>query len=278
MNIGEALKFAEATIDRIDAQYLLADVLKMGRASLIAHPERPLSDREEVAFTLRVLGRAEGKPVAYLVGKREFYGRDFAVNEHVLIPRPETETLVELALARLSGQKRPADRASARVLDLGAGSGAIAVTLALESQGSLVTACDISHGALAVARANAARLFAKVEFLESNWYAALADRQFDLIVSNPPYVAGNDSHLAQGDLRFEPKTALTDDSADGLDSIRNIVAGAPAHLHPGGWLLFEHGYDQADVCRDLLLKAGFIDPISVKDLAGIPRVAGGQIR
>ncbi len=278
MNIGEALKLAEKSIERIDAQYLLADLLKVGRASLIANPERPLSEQDEAVFTRSVLERAAGKPVAYLLGKREFYGREFAVNEQVLIPRPETELLVEQALARLSGQKRPGNRANARVFDLGTGSGAIAVTLALESPGSNVTACDISPGALEVARANAARLEAKVEFLTSNWYAALAGRRFDLIVSNPPYVAGNDSHLAQGDLRFEPKTALTDDSADGLESIRTIVASAPAHLHPGGWLLFEHGYDQAAACHDLLLKAGFIDPISVKDLAGIPRVAGGQIR
>ncbi len=278
MNIGEALRFAEQSIERIDAQYLLADLLGMGRASLIAHSERALSARDETAFTLKVSARAAGTPVAYLIGKREFYGREFAVNEHVLIPRPETETLVEQALARLSGQKCPGDRANAGVLDLGTGSGAIAITLALESPGAQVAACDVSPGALAVAQTNAARLGAKVAFLESNWYAALGGRQFDLIVSNPPYVAGNDAHLAQGDLRFEPKTALTDDSADGLASIRTIIAGAPAHLHPGGWLLLEHGYDQADACRDLLLKAGFIDPISVKDLAGIPRVAGGQIR
>lgn len=278
MNIGEALRFAEQSIDRFDAQYLLADLLGMGRASLIAHAERVMSERDETAFMLKVLARAEGKPVAYLIGKREFYGREFAVNEHVLIPRPETEILVEQALARLSGQKWPGNRANAGVLDMGAGSGAIAVTLALESPGAQVAACDVSPEALAMARSNAERLHAKVEFLESDWYAALAGRRFDLIVSNPPYVAGNDSHLAQGDLRYEPKTALTDDSADGLASIRTIIAGAPTHLHPGGWLLFEHGYDQADACRDLLLKAGFIDPISVKDLAGIPRVAGGQIR
>ncbi len=278
MNIGEALRFAEQSIERLDAQYLLADLLGMGRASLIAHSERELSARDETAFRLKVSARAAGKPVAYLIGKREFYGREFAVNEHVLIPRPETETLVEQALARLSGQKCPGDRANAGVLDLGTGSGAIAITLALESPGAQVAACDVSPGALAVAQINAARLGAKVAFLKSNWYAALGGRQFDLIVANPPYVAGNDAHLAQGDLRFEPKTALTDDSADGLASIRTIIAGAPAHLHPGGWLLFEHGYDQADACRDLLLKAGFIDPISVKDLAGIPRVAGGQIR
>jgi release factor glutamine methyltransferase len=304
VNIGEALQFAEASIERIDAQYLLADLLNVGRASLIAHPERLLSERDEVAFTLRVLGRAKGTPVAYLIGKREFYGREFAVNAHVLIPRPETELLVEQALARLSGQKWPGNRTNARVLDLGTGSGAIAVTLALEYPTGEIVAVDSSPHALAVARRNAQTLFgepaevfslslqgktgdgaqspghrhAPIEFIESNWYDALAGSRFDLIVSNPPYVAGNDSHLARGDLRFEPKTALTDDSADGLDSIRTIISGAAAHLQAGGWLLFEHGYDQADACRDLLLKAGFIDPISVKDLAGIPRVAGGQIR
>ncbi len=278
MNISEALRIAERSIERIDAQYLLADLLGVGRASLIAHDERALSERDETAFTLKVLARAQGKPVAYLIGKREFYGRDFAVNEHVLIPRPETEILVEQALARLSGQKWPGDRTNAGVLDLGTGSGAIAITLALESPDARVTACDLSPRAIETARANAASLRADVEFVESNWYTALAGHRFNLIVSNPPYVAGNDAHLSQGDLRFEPQTALTDGSSDGLQSIRSIIASAPAHLRPGGWLLFEHGYDQADACRDLLLKHGFNDPICFRDLAGIPRVAGGQIR
>jgi release factor glutamine methyltransferase len=165
-------------------------------------------------------------------------------------------------------------------LDLGTGSGAIAVSLALELAaaypGFRLSATDISPAALAVARGNAQRLGASIEFIGGSWYAGLANRRFDLIVANPPYVAGGDPHLAQGDLRFEPQTALTDGSADGLASIRNIVDGAVAHLEPGGWLLFEHGYDQAGACRELLLKAGFNNLISCMDLAGVPRVAGGQ--
>jgi release factor glutamine methyltransferase len=275
--IAEALKRAEASIDRIDAQYLLCAILDVGRASLVARSDQPLGENHARQFEQLTTRRANGAPVAYLLGTREFYGRDFKVNEHVLIPRPETEILVEQALARVSGQKWPGDRANARVCDLGTGSGAIAVTLALESPTSQVTACDVSSAALNVARENATRLSAAVEFVESNWYSALSGRTFDLIVSNPPYVAGGDAHLAEGDLRFEPQTALTDGSNDGLASIRTIVGGAPAHLASGGWLLFEHGYDQAASARELLLKAGFYNLICIRDLAGIERVSGGQI-
>lgn len=276
MTIVEALQRAQATIDRLDAQYLLADLLGVGRASLIANPDRMIAPRQSEEFQRRVTARAAGQPVAYIVGTREFYGREFFVDEQVLIPRPETELLVEQALARLSGQKWSGDRTSARVLDLGTGSGAIAITLALESPASQVTACDVSAAALAVASRNAGALDAAVAFIVSDWYAALANRTFDLIVSNPPYVAGNDAHLAEGDLRFEPTTALTDGSADGLASIRAIIAGAPVHLTPGGWLLLEHGYDQAAAVRDLLLNSGFNNLICIKDLAGIERVSGGQ--
>ena len=277
MTVLDALQRAGASIDRIDAQYLLCHLLATGRASLIAHPERRLSAEQVAAYEALVVSRAGGTPVAYLTGTREFYGRDFVVNRHVLIPRPETELIVEQALARLSGQQWPAGRTGAGVLDMGTGSGAIAVTLALEQPQSQVTACDVSADALDTARQNAARLKATVEFIESDWYTALAGRRFDLIVANPPYVAGADAHLGQDDLRFEPPRALTDGSADGLASIRGIIAGAPQHLNPGGWLLLEHGYDQAAACRDLLLKAGLQNPICIKDLAGIDRVSGGQI-
>jgi len=275
--IAQTLKRAEASIDRIDAQYLLCAVLDVGRASLIARSDQTLDESLAGQFERLVTRRADGEPVAYLLGIREFYGRDFKVNEHVLIPRPETEILVEQALARLSGQKQPGDLTNSRVCDLGSGSGAIAVTLALESPMSQVTACDVSPTALGVARENAARLQAAVEFVESDWYSALNGRTFDLIVSNPPYVAAGDAHLAQGDLRFEPQTALTDGSVDGVASIRAIVAGAPRHLAPGGWLMLEHGYDQAAAARQLLLKAGFHNLICIRDLAGIERVSGGQI-
>ena len=277
MTISDALKRAEASIDRLDAQFLLANLLNTGRASLIAHSDRPLSETDEAAYMLQVADRAKGTPVAYLIGTREFYGRNFRVSPATLIPRPETELLVEQALVRLMEQNGPEKLAPARVLDMGTGTGAVAISLALEDDFS-ITATDISPDALEVARSNATALGAVVEYVQSNWFSELAERKFDLIVSNPPYISGGDSHLSQGDLRFEPQVALTDNSDDGLASICAIVAGASRHLAPGGWLLFEHGYDQAAAARELLLKAGFVDLICVRDLAGIERVSGGQIR
>ena len=269
---------------------LLAHVLGVSRASIIAHPERQLDAAQTQAANLLLARRADGEPIAYLIGSREFYGRNFMVSPATLIPRPETEMIVEQALARLSGHISPGNRANTgsahpvtievppSVLDLGTGSGAIAITLALEFPTAIVIAADFSRDALSVATENARHLNTAIKFVESDWYQHLAGRKFDLIVSNPPYIAGNDVHLSTGDLRFEPVTALTDRSADGLASIRTIVEGARAHLRPNGWLLFEHGYDQRDACRELLLKAGFDNLISVNDLAGIPRVAGGQSR
>ncbi len=287
IDIGALL--SQQVIDKREAQMLLAEVLGVSRALVIAHPERPLDATQEQRARSLIARRAVGEPIAYLLGTHEFYGRDFLVSPATLIPRPETELLVEQALARLSGSLSPANPANtgvstivstkrAGILDLGTGSGAIAVSLALERPDTIVVAADVSNDALEIAAENAHRLNATVEFVESNWYTNLGSRKFDLIVSNPPYVAGNDAYLSQGDLRFEPQIALTDESSDGLHSIRTIVDGAPAHLRPSGWLLFEHGYDQAAECRGLLLKAGFGNLISIDDLAGIPRVAGGQIR
>jgi release factor glutamine methyltransferase len=269
--VKAALEEAFATIERIDAQVLACHVLGVNRAWLAANPFRVLTETEDARLDSLVTQRALGAPVAYLVEKREFYGRDFAVGPDVLIPRPETETLVEAALARMP----PA----ARVLDLGTGSGAIAITLACERPGARVSATDVSGAALAVARANALahRCDARIELVQGAWYAPVGAQRFDLIVSNPPYVAGADAHLEEGDLRFEPRLALTDGSADGLDSIRAIVAGAPPHLAAGGWLLFEHGYDQAEAAARLLADAGFADRMAIADLAGISRVAGGKI-
>jgi release factor glutamine methyltransferase len=230
---------------------------------------RVLTESEDARADSMVAHRAMGHPVAYLVGTREFYSRDFAVGPEVLIPRPETETLVDEALSRLVP--------SASCLDLGTGSGAIAVTLACECPAAAVTATDSSPEALATARANAGRLGARVEFLQGAWYAPVAGRRFDLVVSNPPYVGARDPHLAEGDLRFEPRGALTDGSPDGLDSIRAIVAGALEHLNPGGSVLIEHGYDQAEAVDALLRAAGFTGTVSIPDLAGIARVAGGKI-
>jgi release factor glutamine methyltransferase len=209
---------------------------------------------------------------------REFYGRVFGVDQHVLIPRPETEILVEQALARIFEQKRrdlPAEYGLS-ILDLGTGSGAVAITLKLEVPDATVTGVDVSAAALRRARANAATLNAAVTFVEGSWYSPLADQRAHLIVANPPYVRRGDPHLTQGDLRFEPITALTDQSDDGLASIRTIVAGASQHLMPNGWLLIEHGYDQALFVRDLMTSAGLVDVESTRDLSAIERVTAGR--
>ncbi|MBX3673351.1 MAG: peptide chain release factor N(5)-glutamine methyltransferase [Burkholderiales bacterium] len=266
--VRAALEEAAAAIGAVDARVLACHLLGASRAWLIANPMHVLTESQDAQYDSLVARRAMGMPVAYLTGTREFWGREFAVGPAVLIPRPETETLVEAALARLP--------AVGTALDLGSGSGAIAVTLACERPGAAVCAVDASAEALEVARANAGRHGVKVEFLLGSWYAPVAGRRFDLVVANPPYVAEGDHHLGEGDLRFEPRAALTDGSGDGLDSLRAVIAGAPAHLAPGGWLLVEHGWDQAPACRDLLAKAGFAEIASIADLAGIARVAGGR--
>jgi release factor glutamine methyltransferase len=274
LTLKAALEEATAAIGRVDAQVIIAHLLGVNRAYLVANPLRVLTETEDARVDMMVSQRAAGQPVAYLLGSREFYSRDFAVGPEVLIPRPETEVLVEVALAKLRPKATPA------VLDLGTGSGAIALTLACERPDARVTATDASAAALDVARGNAAALGCaeRVRFLEGSWYAPVAGERFDLVVANPPYVAAGDEHLESGDLRFEPSAALTDGSADGLDSIRAIVAGALAHLAPGGWLLFEHGFDQSEPVRQLLIAAGFTERVSIPDLAGIPRVAGGTLK
>lgn len=258
-------------LDPIDARLLLQHVLQVNHAWLISHRDDDASEAQIAAFQQLLARRAAGEPVAYLLGEREFYSRSFQVRPGVLIPRPETELLVELALARMP----PAS--SGKLLDLGTGSGIVAVTLALERPGWQVEALDISGDALAVAHDNARQLGAgNLHLRQSDWYSALAaDEAFQLIVSNPPYIRADDQHLAQGDLRFEPPGALTD-FADGLSCIRQIIAGCTQHLQPQGWLLFEHGYDQAQECRLLLQQSGFEQVSSVADLAGIERVTLGQ--
>ena len=276
--VKAALEEAFVAIDRIDAQVLMAHVLGVDRAWVLANPMRILTETEDAQVDMLVARRAMGQPVAYLVGRREFYGRDFAVGPEVLIPRPETETLVEAALAHA---RRPrGDGDPVRILDLGTGSGAIAVTLACERPDARIVATDTNAQALETARANARAhgCEARIETAMGSWYAAVPGRRFDLVVANPPYVAAGDAHLAQGDLRFEPDGALTDGSADGLASIRAIVAGAREHLAPGGALLFEHGYDQAAAAARILSDAGFSGLLSSPDLAGIPRVAGGHLK
>ncbi len=270
MTIAAALAEAQQVIGRFEARVLLRHVLRCDEAWLIAHGDDDLTAAPFAVFGALIARRAAGEPVAYLTGHRELYGREFVVTPAVLIPRPETELLVELALQRL-----PVG-APCRVLDLGAGSGCIGVTLATERPQAQVTLVDTSEAALEIARANAARWApANATVLRSDWYTAIAAEHYDLIVSNPPYVADGDPHLAQGDLRFEPQSALVG-GADGLDDIRRIVSGAPAHLVPGGWLLFEHGHDQAAACAQMLAAAGFQDITTAPDLAGIPRVSGGR--
>lgn len=276
--LGAALREAARRIGPTDAEALLCALVGCTRAALRAHPERALQPGQVVRFAAWTARRAAGEPVAYLTGTREFYGREFAVAPDVLIPRAETEHVVDQALVRLASHFPPERRASPRVLDLGTGSGAIAISLALEFPNAVVTACDVSTRALEWARSNAQRLGASVEFLESDWFGALAGRRFDLIAANPPYVASGDPHLCRGDLRFEPGFALTDGSADGLASLRHIIAHARDHLTPGGALILEHGYDQADAVRRLLDAAGYAAPASVKDLAGIDRVAVATVK
>jgi len=244
--------------------------LGASHAFLIAHSERTLTEDEQASVQACFSRRAAGEPVAYIVGRREFFGRDFLVSPAVLIPRPETELLVELALVRMRGMVSP------QVLDLGTGSGCIAITLALERSDATVAAVEASAEALRVAAVNARELGAKnMRFLHGSWFEGVGDEVFDLVVSNPPYVADADPHLMAGDLRFEPRSALAAGAA-GLDDIAAIVAAAPRHLRPGGWLLLEHGWDQAEAVAELFARAGFGDCFLARDLAGHPRVGGGR--
>ena len=255
---------------RREAQVLLGHAMGVSRAWLSAYCDDAVDPSAANTFRELVRRRQVGEPVAYLIGTREFYGIEFRVTPAVLIPRADTETLVDAALEKLLEGAQP------DVLDLGTGSGCVALTIAHERPEARVTAVDVSAAALIVARENAASIGVNAEFVQGAWFEELDGRKFDLIVSNPPYVAAGDPHLQQGDLRFEPATALAS-GGDGLADIRLIVADAPAYLREGGWLLFEHGYEQADVCRDLLLDAGFGEVISRADIAGLHRVAGGRL-
>jgi release factor glutamine methyltransferase len=260
----------DAASARLEAQYLLQHALRKSRAWLLAHPEVVPEPSQQQVYAAMLQRRLAGEPVAYILGEREFYGLNFRVTRATLIPRPETELLVELALERI------APHAACRVLDLGAGSGAIALSLAHARPQAEVVAVDASAAALEVAQENAARLgIANASFLCGDWYAPLADQRFQLIVSNPPYVAAGDPHLSQGDLRFEPASALAS-GADGLDDIRRIAAGARAHLAPGGWLLLEHGYDQGPAVREILRRQGMEAVFTAPDLAGTGRASGGR--
>ncbi len=271
------LRAARARIDASEAELLLLHALRghdgsrdYARAWLYTHGDDPLDAAVLAAFEALARRREAGEPVAYLTGRRGFWTLDLATSPAALIPRPETELLIEAALARI-----PDDR-EVRVADLGTGSGAIALALAIERPRARVIAVDVSQDALALAAANArGHALGNVEFRRGSWFAPLSGERFDAVVSNPPYLAEDDPHLQQGDLRYEPRIALSSGS-DGLDAIRAIAADAPAHLTAGGWLLLEHGYGQGAAVRALLQAAGFAQVATERDLEARERVTLGR--
>ena len=264
-------------LPRAEARRLLAYLTGQPLTWFMAHGADPADPDTAARFQALAERRRAGEPLAYLLGQQEFYGRPFAVSPAVLIPRADTETLVETALEQLLLLRQQRRAVPLSLLELGTGSGIIAITLALEAPDTEVHAVERSPDALAVAQQNAKALRAdNIHWHPGSWWQALASpRRFDLIVSNPPYIAANDHHLQQGDLRFEPPQALAA-GPDGLDDLRIIIGGAPAHLNPGGWLLLEHGYDQEAPVQTLLRDAGFADVFTRRDLAGLPRVSGGR--
>ena len=268
LSVAQALLEARALgVDRLDTLMLLADILARSRTWLLAHDDAELSTEQASHLRARLARRASGEPLAYLLGEKEFHGLMLKVDSNVLVPRPDTEVLVDWALALLAGMERPI------VADLGTGSGAIALAVKHARPLATVAATDVSAAALGVARANAQRLALDIEFIEGSWWRALPQRRFQLVLSNPPYIAGGDVHLAA--LTHEPALALTP-GGDGLGALRSIVAGAAAHLEPGGWLLLEHGFDQADAVQALLREHGFGSVQTRRDIAGLPRCSGGH--
>ena len=253
---------------RADAEILLAHCLQKSRTYLFAYPEKAVDSLTEASFRKLLAERLRGVPIAYLTGQREFWTLNLKVTPDTLIPRPETELLVETAL-KLGNSSR-------HILDLGTGTGAIALAIASERPDVQVTACDFSAAALAVAQENAqVNSIHNVHFIQSDWFSALPAQRFDMIVSNPPYIEADDPHLAQGDVRFEPLTALAS-GQDGLDDIRHLIQTAPQWLVNGGWLLLEHGYNQGQAVTALLQAAGFTQVRCLPDLAGNDRVSRGQ--
>ena len=256
----------------MEARLLLQQVLGVNRAWLIAHANDALQTNIDAEFQALLTRRLAGEPIAYLIRQREFYGLTLRVSPATLIPRPDSETLVDAALEKIP---HPSTKPIA-VLDLGTGSGAIALAIAHNRPQANVLAVDASDAALSVAQDNARELtLNNVQFALSNWYAKLAEQRFDVIVSNPPYIAQNDPHLSQGDLRFEPLSALAS-GLDGLDDIRQITEQGLIHLKPQGWLMLEHGYDQGAAVRELMAQAGLVDITSKQDLGGNERVTLGK--
>lgn len=274
-SIAAVLK--QAPLNPLENRILLMHALQLTRIQLITQDERCIDAQQAEQLSALFHRRLLGEPIAYIVGQREFYGLQLEVTPDVLIPRPETELLVDLALQHLPSATDTGSPLS--VLDLGTGSGAIAIAIAHSRPDLMVTALDVSSAALAVAGRNAIRhlapAHARLQLLQSSWYSALGNQQFDVIVSNPPYIVADDQHLFQGDLRFEPQDALTD-HADGLSALRNIIDGAGRFLKDGGWLLMEHGYDQAPTVRALLKAKGYEAVQSWEDIASIERVSGAR--
>ncbi len=268
---GLLVQARAAGVDRLDAQLLLARLLGQPRTWLLAHDDAALSSAQFAAWSTQLARRAAGEPLAYLLGEKEFRGLLLHVDPNVLVPRPETEVLVDWGLELLSGPLR--ERSPQRVADLGTGSGAIAIAVKRECPGAQVSATDASAAALGVASANADRLGTSISFAAGSWWHALDDAMFDLVLSNPPYVAAADPHLAA--LLHEPLAALTP-GGDGLAALREIIGGARAHLTSGAWLVVEHGYDQADAVQALLRAHGFSEVATRADLAGQPRCTGGR--
>ena len=298
----------EAETAKLEAQLLLQHVLNVNRAWLISHENDALQANIHTAYSALINRRLNGEPIAYILGTREFYGLNLKVSADTLIPRPDTETLVEAALKKIALSATPSpqpsptrgegvntvqnladsspspqrgrgvgERGDVTILDLGTGSGAIALAIAKHRPQAYVTALDASQAALNIAIENAQNLnFSNVNFILSDWFSALTNEKFDVIVSNPPYIEADDAHLKQGDLRFEPISALAS-GADGLDAIRHIIKDAPPHLNPHGWLMLEHGYNQASKVAVLLKQAGFSEIRHAKDLAGISRVTLGKM-
>ena len=266
-DLQQALDLDQADA-RLEALLFICQFYAISKASMLARLREPAAANP--GFDALLARRLRGEPVTYLLGEREFYGLALEVSPAVLIPRPETELLVELSL------ELTATNPGAALLELGTGSGAVAIALASHRPTLSITATDVSSAALEVATRNGLRHgIPHIRWQHSDWFAALAGRTFDLIVSNPPYVAEYDPHLEQGDLRFEPRGALAS-GQDGLNAICIIVADSPAFLRPGGWLLFEHGYDQGGRCRELLQRAGFSHIETRRDLAQLERVSLGQ--
>jgi release factor glutamine methyltransferase len=274
ISIAEAWRGASQRIGRLDARLLVEDVAGCTHADLIAHPTRLLSPDLLARLDALVKRRAGGEPLAYLLRSAAFYGLEFMVTPAVLIPRPETELLVELAMEKVRLLRSP------HIVDLGTGSGAVAVTLKRLLPEAMITAVDVSPAALGVARVNAREHKTDVRFLLGDWYSPLGNLRFDLIVANPPYVIDADPHLQQNGLPFEPQIALTDGvvGGDGLACIRVVVGDVASRLLPGGWMLIEHGYNQAAAVRDLLHSAGLRDVTSWPDLSSVERVSGGCLR